>query len=98
MAYQRSQKVWNQRQVSTPICWSVSDSRKAWSSGLLAQFARRFVNGASFLSCFSVEEVSAFAGGAVASGRSRSSRGLDLHREANADSGDSRQGHPEEHY
>jgi hypothetical protein len=23
-----SQKVWSQRQASTPICWSVSDSRK----------------------------------------------------------------------
>jgi hypothetical protein len=34
----------------------------------------------------------------VASGRSGSPRRLDLHREANADSRDCRQGHPEENY
>jgi hypothetical protein len=39
-----------------------------------------------FLSCVSVEEVSMCARGAVASGRSRSPRRLDLHREANIDS------------
>jgi hypothetical protein len=42
-AYQRSQKIRSQRQASTPLCWSVSDSRKAWRSGLSAQFARRLV-------------------------------------------------------
>jgi hypothetical protein len=30
IAYKRSQKVRSQRQVSTPICWSVLDSCKAW--------------------------------------------------------------------
>jgi hypothetical protein len=40
---QRSQKIRSQRQASTPLHWSVSDSRKAWRSGLSAQFARGFV-------------------------------------------------------
>jgi hypothetical protein len=50
------------------------------------------------LSCVSSKEVSLCARRAVASGRPRSPRRLDLHREANADSGDCGQGHPEEHY
>jgi hypothetical protein len=98
IAYQRSQKVRSQGQASTPICWSVLDSRKAWRSGLSAQFARRFVSDTWCISCVSVEEMSACARGAVASGRSGSPRRLDLHREANVDSGDCRQGHLEEHY
>jgi hypothetical protein len=39
----RSQKNQSQRQANTPLCWSVSDSRKAWRSGLSARSARRFV-------------------------------------------------------
>jgi hypothetical protein len=43
---QRSQKVRSQRQASTPLHWSVLDSRKACRSGLSAQFARRLVHSA----------------------------------------------------
>ena len=96
IAYQRSQKIRSQRQASAPLCWSVSDSRKAWRSGLLAQSARRFVRGAWCLPCVLVEEVSTCARRAVASGRSRSPRRLDLHREACANSWDCRQSHPKE--
>ena len=98
IAYQRSQKIWCQRQASAPICWSVSDSREAWRSGLWAQFARRFVSSAWCLSCVLVKEVSACARRAVASGRSRSPRRLDLHREANANAWDCRHSHPEVDY
>jgi hypothetical protein len=86
IAHPRSQKIRSQRQASTPLHWSVSDSRKAWRSGLSAQFAIRFVSGARCLSCVSVEEVSVCAIRAVASGRSGGLGGLDLHREASADS------------
>jgi hypothetical protein len=95
---QRSQKIRSQRQASTPVCWSVSDSRKAWRSGLSAQSAIRFVSGARCLSCVSVEEVFACTKRVVVSGRSGSPRRLDLHTEANADFWDCRQGHLEENY
>jgi hypothetical protein len=97
-AYQRSQKIQSQRQASTLLCWSIPDSRKAWRSGLSAQFARRLVRSAWCLSCVSVEEVSACARRAVASGRSGGIGGLDLYREASIDSWDGRQSHPEEDY
>jgi hypothetical protein len=86
VAYQRSQKIRSQRQASAPLCWSVSDSRKAWRSGLSTQFARRLVRSARCLSCVSVEEVFVCAIRAIASGRSGGPGGLDLHREASADS------------
>ena len=41
--YQRSQKIWSQRQASTSLYWSISNSRKARRSGLSAQPARKFV-------------------------------------------------------
>jgi hypothetical protein len=41
--YQRSQKIWSQRQASTTLHWSVSDSHKARRSGLSSQSARKFV-------------------------------------------------------
>src|SRR5699024_6564157 len=40
---QRSQKIRSERQASTPLHWSVSNSLKAWRSGLSAQPAREFV-------------------------------------------------------
>jgi hypothetical protein len=43
VTYRRSQKIRSQRQASTPLRRFVSDSRKAWRSGLSAQSARKFV-------------------------------------------------------
>jgi hypothetical protein len=88
----------DQRQASTSIYRVVSDSSKAWRSGLSSQLTRKSVCCAWCVPRVSVKEMFASTRRAVANGRPWSSRRSNVYWEANSKIGDSRSGHSEEHY
>jgi hypothetical protein len=98
VTYQRSQKVRNEWQVSTSIYRIVPDSGKTWISGLRTQLTEESVSSVRCVPYVLVEKMSESARITVVRGEPRSLGGSDVHREANIDSRDSKQGHPKEYH
>jgi hypothetical protein len=85
------------KEASTSLYRAVLDSSKTWRSGLSTQLSKESFRSAWCVS-LSIEEMLANTRRAVPNRRPWSSRGSDIHWEANANSGDNRSGHSEEHH